>query len=271
MSNKIFNLPDQNVNIPPPIGEQIELNIAGSTAQQMEYTSTLDLTEINKVLSSQIRETNKPLQTLSASNTSILTPNVTLSDGSTLYQITIPEVTQDTNETSVVSQLDIGKLPTPHPEAVGVVTDIDESTYNEVGPTPMVGTTTSVAHTPITSDKDTSNSQNILQDSTIPTHGADASEGDDEDDDNDFLNSYITVTKAPPPPDQQPIQYGDNEIKLTQPGTQVCVFQYNVLPPIGKVFRVNKKHNLVEMIFKPWQMYQADGDGNLHPIGLLKP
>ena len=122
----------------------------------------------------------------------------------------------------------------------------------------------------ITTQKDISNSLNITKDTTNPTQGANINEEDEEEGENDFLNSYITVTEASTP-DHQPIQYSDNEIKFTQPGTQVCVFQYNVLPPIGKIFRVNKKYNLVEMFFKPWQMYQADGDGILHPIGLLKP
>jgi hypothetical protein len=86
----------------------------------MEYTSTLDLNEVNKVLSNNIRDISNPLQNLVASNHSI---NGTLSDGSTLYQITLPNDPQTAEQASVVPQPDPCILTIYNPEVMDTITE----------------------------------------------------------------------------------------------------------------------------------------------------
>ena len=63
----------------------------------------------------------------------------------------------------------------------------------------------------------------------------------------------------------------DNDvITLTKPGFQVCTLEYNVLPVVGTLYIVNSDHNLVKVIYEPDMVYQTDGKGILHRIGLLK-
>ena len=60
----------------------------------------------------------------------------------------------------------------------------------------------------------------------------------------------------------------DNLIKLLKPGIQVCAFEYNILPPIGVYYRVNKNHHLVKVVIEPGIIYQADNECNLYKVGL---
>ena len=59
-----------------------------------------------------------------------------------------------------------------------------------------------------------------------------------------------------------------NNIQFCKPDTQVCVFEYEILPPVGNVFRVDQQHTLV-VVFIRGKVYQADSNGDLHTIGLF--
>jgi hypothetical protein len=60
-----------------------------------------------------------------------------------------------------------------------------------------------------------------------------------------------------------------NKIKFCKHGTQVCMFEYETLPTIGKLFWVDQQHNLFEVAFTPGEVYQADSNGILQTIGLF--
>ena len=89
-------------------------------------------------------------------------------------------------------------------------------------------------------------------------------EEDDQEDEEgaEFFNSMIDTTDT--------CSNSDSEIKLCNTGTQICAFQYNILPPVGSLFRVNKRHNLLQFKFRPGQVYQADVNGTLHKSNLMK-
>ena len=93
---------------------------------------------------------------------------------------------------------------------------------------------------------------------------------DSESDDASFTNSNIIPQRHLPtanitdPKDQN----GDNVIKLIKPGIQVCAFEYNIRPPVGIYYRVNKNHNMVKVEIEAGQMYQADHACTLYKVGL---
>jgi hypothetical protein len=60
----------------------------------------------------------------------------------------------------------------------------------------------------------------------------------------------------------------DNVIQILKPGIQVCAFEYNILPPVGIYYRVNKNHHLVKVVIEPGIIYQADDECNLYKVGL---
>jgi hypothetical protein len=60
----------------------------------------------------------------------------------------------------------------------------------------------------------------------------------------------------------------DNVIKILKPGIQVCAFEYNILPPVGIYYRVNKNHHLMKVVIEPGIFYQADDECNLYKVGL---
>jgi hypothetical protein len=95
-------------------------------------------------------------------------------------------------------------------------------------------------------------------------------ESDSSSDDASYTNSNIIPQRHLPtiiikdPKDEN----GDNIIKLIKPGIQVCAFEYNIRPPVGIYYRVNKDHNMVKVEIEAGLMYQADHACTLYKVGL---
>jgi hypothetical protein len=106
----------------------------------------------------------------------------------------------------------------------------------------------------------------------------------DEDEEDAVLDSLINVT------DPSPILHEvQPPLDIINPGFQVCMFDYRVLPTIGKLYRVNNNHQLIQVFYtpghyyhanqsgmlfqkayQPGQIYQADAQGQLHAMGWVR-
>jgi hypothetical protein len=116
-----------------------------------------------------------------------------------------------------------------------------------------------------------------------PDQAMDQDEKEDEDDITE-LDDLINVIHSEPDivPSQTPID-------IVNSGVQVCMFDYRVLPTIGKLYRVNNNHQLIQVFYKPGQdyhanpqglltqtfyqpdqTYQADSQGKLHAMGWVR-
>jgi hypothetical protein len=58
-------------------------------------------------------------------------------------------------------------------------------------------------------------------------------------------------------------------IKLKNPGVQLTVFHYNILPTVGNVYKVNKDYHLEKVKYPPGVLYQSNEDGNLERVQYL--
>jgi hypothetical protein len=91
----------------------------------------------------------------------------------------------------------------------------------------------------------------------------------DDDSDTSVLCNIIPPTLQPRPNTISPMNCDkDNVINILKPGIQVCAFEYNILPPVGIYYRVNKNHHLVKVVIEPGVIYQADDECNLYKLGL---
>ena len=62
----------------------------------------------------------------------------------------------------------------------------------------------------------------------------------------------------------------DNDIiKLQDPGVQLTVFNYNVLPTVGHTYKVNKDYHLEKIKYPTGQLYQANQEGILEQVQYL--
>jgi hypothetical protein len=62
----------------------------------------------------------------------------------------------------------------------------------------------------------------------------------------------------------------DNDIiKLQDPGVQLTVFHYNVLPTVGHTYKVNKDYHLEKIKYPTGQLYQANQEGILEQVQYL--
>jgi hypothetical protein len=110
------------------------------------------------------------------------------------------------------------------------------------------------------------------------TANPDEEDPEDDEENEEFINNFITFKDTASPestkctiPNPQLSEYeSDSEIKLDTNGTQICMFKYDARPPIGSLFKVNKKHNLVQIKLKPGRVYQTDDNGILHLLKRYK-
>jgi hypothetical protein len=61
----------------------------------------------------------------------------------------------------------------------------------------------------------------------------------------------------------------DDSLIPVKTGTTVSLYDFQQLPTPGNIYKVNDNHNLVAIKFIPGEIYQADDQGKLIPIGLF--
>jgi hypothetical protein len=243
-----------------------EESISANIEETVEYPGAFQIptVDIPKVPSQNINDNTTENMTMS--NFSILTPHETLMDGSTVYQIS---TTQDNNlpqaamipsslipDTQIVANLDLEISTQSIPEQPTVEDDMVNLTpcQRDSVNSPLLTTVTDETVVTTVNNKDAGTM-------TTPNTEKEATDDEEEDMDDELINSHISECVIPVG-NNTPIQ--NNIIKLRKPGTQVCVYEYDILPPVGKLFKVDKHHNFVQVTFKPGQVYQADQHGNLH-------
>jgi hypothetical protein len=243
----------------PPIESTQEVLVSAQTEESVEYPGAphIPTVEIPIVPSQNIN--NNITENITMSDFSILTPQETLMDGSTVYKIA---TTQDTNlpqasmipsslvpDTQIVANLDNSQIPTQSGLAQPTVEYQRDIVNNS-----LLTTVTDETVVTAVNNKD-------IGTNTTPNTEKEATDDEEEDMDDDLINSHISECVIPVG-DNTPIQ--NNIIKVRKPGTQVCVYEYDILPPVGKLFKIDENHNFVQVTYKPGQVYQADQYGNLH-------
>jgi hypothetical protein len=121
-----------------------------------------------------------------------------------------------------------------------------------------------------TTRKTSTNSANV--DSDTPPINLDTAKENPEENDSVMSDIEDTGEQASlePEPTDNNAKIPKETLVCTQKGYKVCVYDFNQLPTAGRMYKVDKEHNMVAFKFPPGQVYQVDKDGFLISIGIYR-
>ena len=252
--------------------------VINTTVSNNEQISTLNWPEINALLANQNNhkiDQEQPCNTLLSA--SYGDPNLICASQASSFKNALTSNTLNVAGVDVVIPLSLPSTSTP-PTNLGYSQPATVSITNDT----VAQTAVNVQTTPICPDTNGTSDYEVTVTKTAHT-GKDIDESGDTDEDlEEGIVEVSSMEYAPPQPipEAEPLATDNNSaqasdtvpkqdsdiIKLQNPGVQLTVFHYNILPVVGNTYKVNKDYHLEKVKYPVGQLYQANQQGTLERV-----